>query len=26
VFIPCIIVSPSETNWPFVLRHHQFPV
>jgi ATP-dependent DNA helicase PIF1 len=26
VFIPCIIVSPSETNWPFVLRRHQFPV
>ncbi len=26
VFIPCIIMSPSGTNWPFVLRHHQFPV
>ncbi len=26
VFIPCIIMSPSETNWPFVLRHSQFPV
>jgi ATP-dependent DNA helicase PIF1 len=21
VFIPCIIMSPSETDWPFVLRH-----
>jgi ATP-dependent DNA helicase PIF1 len=26
VFIPCIIMSPSRTNWPFVLRRHQFPV
>jgi len=24
VFIPCIIMSPSGTNWPFVLRRHQF--
>jgi ATP-dependent DNA helicase PIF1 len=23
VFIPRIIMSPSETNWPFVLRHCQ---
>jgi ATP-dependent DNA helicase PIF1 len=26
VFIPCIIMSPSGTNWPFVLRHCQFLV
>jgi ATP-dependent DNA helicase PIF1 len=26
VFIPRIIMSPSETNWLFVLRHCQFPV
>jgi len=26
VFIPRIIMSPSGTNWPFVLRHCQFPV
>jgi len=26
VFIPRIIMSPSETNWPFVLRHRQFPI
>jgi len=24
VFIPCIIMSPSKTNCPFVLCHHQF--
>jgi hypothetical protein len=26
VFIPRIIMSPSGTNWPFVLRHCQFLV
>jgi hypothetical protein len=26
VFILRIIMSPSGTNWPFVLRCHQFPV
>jgi ATP-dependent DNA helicase PIF1 len=26
VFIPRIIMSPSETNWPFVLHCCQFPV
>jgi ATP-dependent DNA helicase PIF1 len=26
LFIPYIIMSPFETNWPFVLRHHQFHV
>jgi ATP-dependent exoDNAse (exonuclease V) alpha subunit len=26
VFIPCIIMSPSRTDWPFVLRHRQFPI
>ncbi len=26
VFIPRIIMSPSGTNWPFVLRHREFPV
>ncbi len=26
VFIPHIIMSPSGTDWPFVLRCHQFPV
>jgi ATP-dependent DNA helicase PIF1 len=26
VFIPCIIMSPSGTDWPFVLRRRQFPV
>jgi ATP-dependent DNA helicase PIF1 len=26
VFIPRIIMCPSGTNWPFVLRHCQFPV
>jgi len=26
VFIPHIIMSPSGTNWPFVLRRRQFPV
>jgi ATP-dependent DNA helicase PIF1 len=26
VFIPRIIMSPSETNWPFVLRRRQFPI
>ncbi len=25
VFIPCIIMSPFGTDWPFVLRHRQFP-
>jgi ATP-dependent DNA helicase PIF1 len=26
VFIPRIIMSPSRTNWPFVLRRRQFPI
>jgi len=26
VFIPCIIMSPSGTDWPFVLHRRQFPV
>ncbi|KAH9546723.1 hypothetical protein CY35_12G115600 [Sphagnum magellanicum] len=26
VFIPHILMSPSRTNWPFVLRRRQFPV
>jgi ATP-dependent DNA helicase PIF1 len=26
VFIPRIIMSPSETNWPFVLHRRQFPI
>ncbi len=26
VFIPCIIMSPFRTDWPFVLRCRQFPV
>jgi ATP-dependent DNA helicase PIF1 len=26
VFIPHIIMSPSEIDWPFVFRHCQFPV
>jgi ATP-dependent DNA helicase PIF1 len=26
VFIPCIIMSPSRTDWPFVLRRCQFPI
>ncbi len=26
VFIPCIIMSPSEIDWPFVLRRCQFPI
>jgi hypothetical protein len=26
VFIPRIIMSPSKTDWPFVLRRCQFPV
>ncbi len=26
VFIPCIIMSPSGIDWPFVLHHHQFLV
>jgi len=26
VFIPCIIMSPSRIDWPFVLRCCQFPV
>ncbi len=26
VFIPRIIMSPSRTDWPFVLCRHQFPV
>ncbi len=26
VFIPCIIMSPSRTDWPFVLRCRQFPI
>ncbi len=26
VFLPHIIMSPSETDWPFVLRHRQFPI
>jgi ATP-dependent DNA helicase PIF1 len=26
VFIPHIIMSPSGTDWPFVLRRHQFLV
>jgi hypothetical protein len=24
MFIPRIIMSPSKTDWPFVLRHRQF--
>ncbi len=26
VFIPRIIMSPSETDWPFVLRRRQFSI
>jgi ATP-dependent DNA helicase PIF1 len=26
VFIPRIIMSPSETDWPFILHRRQFPV
>jgi len=26
VFIPRIIMSPSGTDWPFVLCHRQFPI
>jgi ATP-dependent DNA helicase PIF1 len=26
VFIPYIIMSPSGTDWPFVLRRRQFPI
>jgi ATP-dependent DNA helicase PIF1 len=26
VFIPRIIMSPSMTNWPFILHRCQFPV
>jgi len=26
VFIPCIIMSPSGTDWPFVLCRRQFPI
>jgi ATP-dependent DNA helicase PIF1 len=26
VFIPCIIMSPSGTDWPFVLRCRQFSI
>ncbi len=26
VFIPRIIMSPFGTDWPFVLRHRQFPI
>jgi hypothetical protein len=26
VFIPRIIMSPSRTDWSFVLRRHQFPI
>ncbi len=26
VFIPRIIMSPSGIDWPFVLRHRQFPI
>ncbi len=26
VFIPRIIMSPSGTDWPFVLRRRQFPI
>jgi ATP-dependent DNA helicase PIF1 len=26
VFIPYIIMSPFGTDWPFVLRRHQFPI
>jgi len=26
VFIPCIIMSPSGIDWPFVLRRREFPV
>jgi len=26
VFIPCIIMCPSGTDWPFVLCRHQFPI
>jgi hypothetical protein len=26
VFIPCIIMSPSRTHWPFVLHRSQFPI
>jgi ATP-dependent DNA helicase PIF1 len=25
VFIPRIIMSPSGTDWPFILRRRQFP-
>jgi hypothetical protein len=26
VFIPRIIMSPFGIDWPFVLRHRQFPI
>jgi len=26
VFIPRIMMSPSGTDWPFVLHHRQFPI
>jgi ATP-dependent DNA helicase PIF1 len=26
VFIPCIIMSPSRIDWPFVLRRRQFSI
>jgi ATP-dependent DNA helicase PIF1 len=26
VFIPRILMSPFGTDWPFVLRRHQFPI
>ena len=26
VFIPRIVLSPSESKWPFVLKRRQFPV
>jgi ATP-dependent DNA helicase PIF1 len=26
VFIPRIIMSPFEIDWPFILRHRQFPI
>jgi ATP-dependent DNA helicase PIF1 len=26
VFILCIIMSPSGIDWPFILRHRQFPI
>ena len=26
VFIPRIILSPTESNWPFILKRRQFPI